>query len=306
MQIINNFLAKINDSEFWNNLSDDILFYVGLIACIVIAKKIVNIFFDRYFQKLHLKAQGNNRTINKKRYKTLASAFKKISGTIIWITALFIVLEYNNVNTATLLTGAGAAGLLIGIAGKDIIMDWYVGLMALIEDQYRVGDVIWIDQDHSGTVEQVNLRTVVLRDLNGSVHVIPHSLARAIKNLTYDFSRVVADIGVAYDTDIEKLKKVINDVGLDMLNDPEYKELFVKAIHYDRVLRFDESQITVRAIGDVKAGKQWAVSGEYNLRLKRAFDEHDIEIPFPQRVMHMAEPKKTKVNHTKAISSAKK
>jgi small conductance mechanosensitive channel len=293
---IKEFFQPIADPIFWEGVFEEALFYVFLFTAMFIAQKLVDVFFDRYFKKLHLNAEAKGRTINQKRYNTLSAAFRKLFSVAIWIVAIFIVLAHYDVNYAAILTGAGAVGIFFGIAGKDIIMDLYVGLMVLAEDQYRVGDVVWISADHSGAVEEINLRTVVLRDIDGNVHIVPHSQAQAIKNMTYDFSRVNVEVGVAYDSDIEKVKEVVDSVGTSLVNDEAYREYILKAIHFDRVLSFDESQITIRALGDVKAGKQWEISGVFNVKLKEAFDKNGIEIPFPQRVIRNVEakPKKPK------------
>lgn len=296
---INNIYLQLTDYNFWDNVFEEAMFYVVLFTAMFIAQKIVDVFFNRYFKRLHLSAEAKGRAINQKRYNTLSAAFRKMFSVAIWIVALFIVLAHYDVNYAAILTGAGAVGIFFGIAGKDIIMDLYVGLMVLAEDQYRVGDVVWISADHSGAVEEINLRTVVLRDIDGNVHIVPHSQAQAIKNMTYDFSRVNVEVGVAYDSDIEKVKDVVNSVGTSLVNDEAYRHYIIKAIHFDRVLSFDESQITIRALGDVKAGKQWEISGAFNVRLKEAFDKNGIEIPFPQRVMHMTTDKKPAPKATK-------
>lgn len=250
------------------------------------AQKIIDALSDKYFERAYnSQAKKNRLKISKKRFDTLSKALRQVASVIIWIIGSVAILSALGVNLAALLAGAGVAGIAFGIAGKDIIMDLYVGLMALLEDQYRVGDVITIDQDHSGTVEEITLRTVKLRDIDGNVHIVPHSLARAIINKTYGYSNVNVELGVDYKTDIEKVKTVINETGLAMSEDEEWKTAFIKPIQYQTMLRFDESQMTVRASGKVKPGKQWSVASEFRIRIKQAFDKNNIDIPFPQRVI---------------------
>jgi small-conductance mechanosensitive channel len=257
-----------------------------ILFAMFLSQKVIDYVSDKYFERAYnSQAKRNRIKISKKRFDTLSKALRQVASVIIWIIGLVAILSVLGVNIAALLAGAGVAGIAFGIAGKDIIMDLYVGLMALLEDQYRVGDVITVDQDHSGTVEEITLRTVKLRDIDGNVHIIPHSLARAIINKTYGYSNVNIELGVDYKTDIEKVKTVINDTGLAMSEDDEWKSSFIKPIQYQTMLRFDESQMTVRATGKVKPGKQWSVASEFRVRIKEAFDKNKIEIPFPQRVV---------------------
>ncbi|MBX7264445.1 MAG: mechanosensitive ion channel family protein [Chitinophagaceae bacterium] len=257
-----------------------------IFVAMFLAQKIIDALSDKYFERAYnSQAKKNRLKISKKRFDTLSKALRQVASVIIWIIGSVAILSALGVNLAALLAGAGVAGIAFGIAGKDIIMDLYVGLMALLEDQYRVGDVITIDQDHSGTVEEITLRTVKLRDIDGNVHIVPHSLARAIINKTYGYSNVNVELGVDYKTDIEKVKTVINETGLAMSEDEEWKTAFIKPIQYQTMLRFDESQMTVRASGKVKPGKQWSVASEFRIRIKQAFDKNNIDIPFPQRVI---------------------
>jgi len=257
-----------------------------IFVAMFLAQKIIDDLSDKYFERAYnSQAKKNRLKISKKRFDTLSKALRQVASVIIWIIGSVAILSALGVNLAALLAGAGVAGIAFGIAGKDIIMDLYVGLMALLEDQYRVGDVITIDQDHSGTVEEITLRTVKLRDIDGNVHIVPHSLARAIINKTYGYSNVNVELGVDYKTDIEKVKTVINETGLAMSEDEEWKTAFIKPIQYQTMLRFDESQMTVRASGKVKPGKQWSVASEFRIRIKQAFDKNNIDIPFPQRVI---------------------
>ena len=277
-----NILQQALDVIFATKVLRVFLIFVAMF----LAQKIIDIVSDKYFERAYnSQAKKNRIKISKKRFDTLSRALRQVASVIIWIIGLVAILSVLGVNIAALLAGAGVAGIAFGIAGKDIIMDLYVGLMVLLEDQYRVGDVITIDQDHSGTVEEITLRTVKLRDIDGSVHIVPHSLSRSIINKTYDYSNVNIELGVGYQTDIEKVKKIIDETGSLMAEDEQWHSSFIKPIQYQTMLRFDESQMTVRASGKVKPGKQWAIASEFRIRIKQAFDKNDIEIPLPQRVV---------------------
>ncbi len=265
-----------------------ILQVVLIFAGMFIAQKIVDVMSNSYFERAYLaQAKKNRISISKKRFETLSQAFRKIASIIIWLIGVFAIISVTPLQhyLAAIFASAGIIGIAIGIAGKDIIMDLYVGMMALFEDQYRIGDVITIDQDHAGVVEDISLRTVKLRDIDGALHVVPHSMARAIINKTYGYANVNVELGASYDADIDKVKLLIDKVGKKMADDPQWKGQFIEPITYQTMLRFDESQLTVRALGKVKPGKQWDIASEFRERIKESFDKNNIEIPLPQRVV---------------------
>ncbi len=290
---LNQLLLKYIDSEFLVAILIIVLIFAGM----YFAQKVVDQLIIRYFRKAYKKQVKSHRaTIGQKRFDTLSKAFRSISSVVIWVVGIMLIVNQTPLHQhlAALFASASIVGIAIGIAGKDIIMDFYVGMMALLEDQYRVGDTVVLDPDHSGTVDDITLRIVKLRDVDGNLHIVPHSMARAIINKTYGYSNVNIELGVAYDADIEKVKKVVNDTGKAMLDDPVWKADFIDPIIYQTMLRFDESQLTFRAQGKVKPGRQWAVASEFRMRIKQAFDKNNIEIPFPQRVIRQINEDATK------------
>ena len=156
-----------------------------------------------------------------------------------------------------------------------------------MENQYRVGDVVDLGGE-SGTVQAITMRETILRNLDGHVIHIPNGTIDVAKNMTMEFANVVMNIGVSYDTDIEKAAKIINEVGKELGEDDEWKERILEAPYYLRVQNFGASEVELRIMAKVDAGSQWAVAGELRKRIKIAFDKNKIEIPFPQRVIHQA------------------
>jgi len=132
------------------------------------------------------------------------------------------------------------------------------------------------------------LRKTTLSDLDGPVHHIPHGTITLVSNLSKDFARVNLNIGVAYDTNLEHLIKVIDRTGNELAEDPAYREFVISPPKFLRVDEFADSAVIVKILGETKPLKQWEISGEFRKRLKIAFDKEGIEIPFPQRVIHQA------------------
>jgi small conductance mechanosensitive channel len=233
-----------------------------------------------------------------KRENTLIQIFNTTARIGLLIIASLMVLEEFGVEIAPILAAAGIVGLAFGFGGQYLIRDIISGLFIILENQYRVGDVVSFD-NASGTVQEISLRKTTLRDLDGTVHHIPHGEIKKVSNLSKDFSRINLDIGVSYNTNLEQAITVINKVGNTLADDPEWKSAILLAPQFLRVNDFADSAIMLKILGETLPSKQWEVSGELRKRLKVAFDNEGIEIPFPQIVLHNS-------TTTKTVDSAEK
>ena len=212
----------------------------------------------------------------------IIDAFLKI---VIWIIAGMIILDQLGVNIAPLLASAGILGLAIGFGAQSLVEDIVSGMFIIVENQYRVGDVIEI-AEVSGTVENITLRTTVLRDGDGNQHHIPNGKIERASNMSMEFARINLIVLVSYDSDLDKVEKVVNEVGQELSSDNEWKDKITETPLFSRVNGFTESGVEIKIGGKVKPSMQWAVAGEYRKRLKKSFDKNHIEIPFPQLVVH--------------------
>lgn len=222
----------------------------------------------------------------KKRENTLIHVINRTVSVLVWIIGALMILSEAGLDVAPLLAAAGVAGIAFGFGGQYLIKDIITGLFILYENQYRVGDVVCVG-DICGSVEDINLRLTVLRDLDGTVHHIPNGEIKTASNLTKTFSRVNLDVGVSYNANLEHVIEVVNKVGQDLANDPAWKEKIISTPEFLRVNEFADSSVVIKILGDTVASAQWDVSGELRKRLKIAFDDEGIEIPFPQRTVHM-------------------
>jgi len=200
--------------------------------------------------------------------------------------AIILILGEFGIETTALVAGAGVAGIALAFGGQYLIRDFFTGAFIILENQYRVGDVVCLDTT-CGLVEDITLRMTVLRDLDGTVHHIPNGEVKKTSNLTKTFSRVNLDVGVSYDCDIEKVIKVVNKVGQELAKDPDFVDDIKKAPEFLRVDDFGDSAIVIKILGDTQPLKQWRVAGEYRKRLLVAFKKANIVIPFPQRDVHL-------------------
>lgn len=221
----------------------------------------------------------------KKREDTLVRIFTgAVKISIIAIASIMILSEVG-LEIGPILAGAGIVGLAVGFGGQYLIKDLFSGLFIILENQYRVGDVVNFDGT-GGVVEDISLRKTTLRDLDGTVHHISHGSINRVANLTKTFSRVNFNIRVSYSSDLEHVIAVVNRTGIELAEDPNWKEFVIKAPQFLRVDDFADSAIIIKILGDTQPIKQWDVTGELRKRLKIAFDKEGIEIPFPQVVVH--------------------
>lgn len=224
----------------------------------------------------------------KKREDTLIHIFNGALRIILIILAVLMILQEAGLKIGPILAGAGIAGLAIGFGAQSLVKDVISGLFMIIENQYRIGDIIEID-DIGGTVEKITLRLTTLRDINGTVHHIPNGEIKRVSNLSKDFARVNFDIGVSYSSNLEHVIEVINRTGKELAEDPAFADAIISPPRFLRINDFGDSAIIIKILGDTRPLRQWEITGEMRKRLKIAFDREGIEIPFPQMVIHQAE-----------------
>jgi small conductance mechanosensitive channel len=244
--------------------------------------KTLKVFVTRLVQR-YIEYQANTRKAREesiRRVKTINGIIVGAIGTVIAMLAGFMVLSEFNVDIGPLLASAGVVGIAIGFGAQSLIKDALNGLFIVFEDQFNNGDVVKVC-GVSGTVQDLNMRRTVLRDLDGVVHIIPNGQITTVSNYTREWARVNLNVPVAYSTDLDKATTVINRVGRELADDTEFGPLIISAPQVLRVDNFGDSGIEIKILGDTKSMKQWMVTGELRRRLKKAFDQEGIEIPFP-------------------------
>lgn len=216
----------------------------------------------------------------KKRAETLSSVLTTTFQVFIILIIFFMVLSELGINIAPVLASAGVVGVALGFGAQSLVKDVLAGLFIIMENQYRKGDVVKI-ADVSGVVEDINLRRTILRDLDGITHVVPNGEIRVASNFTKQWARANINVSVSYNTDLEKAMAVINRVGKEMADDPVWGQLLLSPPRALRVDKLGDSGIEIKVIGETKPIRQWDVMGELRLRIKKAFDQEGIEIPWP-------------------------
>jgi len=215
------------------------------------------------------------------RIDALSSVLRSVVTFVIWLVAVLMCLGEVGIDLAPLLAGAGVLGVAIGFGSQSLVRDFLSGMFILIEDQFGVGDIVDLG-DASGTVEAVSLRTTRLRAVDGTVWHMPNGEIRRVGNMSQHWSRALLDVEVAYDTDLEHARTVIKRVADELwredssvLDEPEMWG----------VEQLGASGIALRLVVKTTPSAQWKVSRELRERIKLAFDEEGIEIPFPQQMV---------------------
>ena len=224
-----------------------------------------------------------------KRANTLVSVFRGIGRVFIVVVAIIMVLDEVGIPVAPVLAGFGIAGVAIGFGAQYLIRDLIAGIFIILENQYRVGDVVNV-AGIGGLVEDITLRKTVLRDLDGIVHHVPNGNIQTASNYTRNFSRVNLNISVGYGTDLDHAISVINRVGKELAEDKKWREIIKSPPQVLRVDNLGDSGIDIKILGDVEPIRQWDVMGELRLRLKKTFDAEGIEIPWPHTKVYFGNP----------------
>jgi len=203
---------------------------------------------------------------------------------LITIIAAMMILQEIGLPIGPMLAGAGILGLAVGFGGQYLIRDYITGLLIIFENQYHIGDIVRLDSTE-GKVEDISLRMTTLRDLNGTVHHVPHGDIKRVSNLSKYFSRINININVSYSANLDKVILIIDRVGNELAADPQWKDDINVAPHFFRVEDFTDSSVTLKIVGETLPNKQWDVGGELRKRIKNAFDEEGIQMHIVQRFL---------------------
>lgn len=245
----------------------------------------------RRFEEVLSREAGPSGVERAKRARTLGRLSRNVANTAVVAIAALMVLQELGINIMPVLTGAGIAGLAVGFGAQTLVRDVISGFFLILEDQVRVGDVANINGT-GGLVEAIQLRTIVLRDLSGTVHVIPNGSISKMSNLTKDFSFYVIDMGVAYKEDTDRVVTVMREVADEMRQDPTLGPNMLEPLDVLGVDAFADSAVVIKARLKTLPLTQWSVGREYRRRLKKAFDAVGIEIPFPHLSVYFGEASK--------------
>lgn len=228
-----------------------------------------------------------------KRAETLGRVIRYLISVVVTLVGTMLVLSEIGISLAPILGAAGVVGLAVGFGAQSLVRDYFSGFFMLLENQIRQGDVVTL-AGQTGTVEEITLRYIQLRDYAGNVYFIPNGQITLVTNMTRGFGNAVVDIGVAYREDVDQVMAVMHRVAADLRQDPEFGPRIIQDLEMAGVNEWANSAVMIRARLRCQAQEQFGVRREYLKRLKKAFDAEGIEIPFPHMTVYAGEPKQGK------------
>ena len=274
-------LARLDDFAAWNagmTALRIVLIAVAAWLAIAVLQRLVRTFRERLTQRME-------DAESVKRAETLGRVIRYIISVVITLVAAMLILAELGVSVAPILGAAGVVGLAVGFGAQSLVKDYFTGFFILLENQIRQGDVVRI-ADIAGLVEEVTLRHVRLRDYEGNVHYVPNGLISTVTNMSRGFAQSVMDIGIAYREDIDEAVAVIREVAAGMRADARYGPKILEELEIAGVEKWADSAVVIRCRFKVAPLEQWNVRREYLWRLKKAFDAHGIEIPYPHLTIY--------------------
>lgn len=243
---------------------------------------------------------GNAR--HRSRLKTVTPLIQGAVRIGIAVLAGLLILAELGVNIGPLLAGAGIIGLAVGFGAQSLIKDLLIGVTLLLEDAASVGDIIDVN-GHIGEVEEMGIRMMRLRDLEGAVYLIPYSEVSVVKNLTKDFAFAMLDIGVAYRESVDEVIESLVATAREMRDDPDLGPLILDDLEVMGVNAFADSSVVVRVRLKTIPLERWRIAREYRRRIKTSFDSAGIEIPFPHRTLYFGADKKGHAEPLRLVES---
>ena len=270
----------------WSTVTDWLVSHGVRILIILIISAALHIVLRRLVPlllKQTVKKRGKSKKAEdeaEKRVQTLARIFMGTGAVLIVLTAGFMILSELGINIYPPLAGFGVIGVALGFGAQYLIRDLIAGFFVLVENQYNIGDWVSI-AGIDGSVQEINMRRTVLRDFDGTVHVVPNGEIKTASNYSKEWARVNLNISVAYGTDLDHAIAVINRVGTEMAKAEHWRSLIKSPPQALRVDNLGDSGIDIKVLGETKPIRQWEVMGELRKRIKQAFDEEGIEIPWP-------------------------
>ena len=219
-----------------------------------------------------------------RRAETLGSVLTNAARVLVVAFFLLMMLQEFGVNIGPLVAGAGVAGVALGFGAQSLVKDVISGFFLLMENQFGVGDIISVDEKHTGTVERMTLRITQLRDAEGRAHFVPNGSIVRVVVLSKDFARALVDVEVDYSTDPDQAFEVLRKAGAGLHADRP--DLVLESIEVKGIEVLSPSGFIIRTLTKTAPGAQWEVARELRRRILIAFREAGIEIPYPQRVVH--------------------
>jgi small conductance mechanosensitive channel len=225
-----------------------------------------------------------------KRARTLGSVLMNITTFVVLIVAALMILREFGVDISPALTGAGIIGVALGFGAQTLVRDLIGGFFLILDNRVRVGDVVSINDNVGGLVEEINLRTIILRDEEGTVHVVPNGSITTLANRSMLFSYYVMNLPLAYGEDTDRAAAIVKGVASELQQDDAYRPFILEPLEVIGVDEFEPSAVRLKVRIKTAPLKQWQVGRELRRRVHRAFADQGIEMFSPTRTVAVSSP----------------
>lgn len=262
-----------------------VILLLGWLA-LVLGRKLIRMFHH------YMKARADSAE-DGRRIETLARVFRYIANVVITLVAGMLVLSELGISIAPFLGAAGVVGIAVGFGAQSLVKDFFSGFFMLLENQIRIGDAVEL-AGKVGMVEEITLRNTVLRDIEGNVHYIPNGEITIVTNKSRGYAYAMINLGVAYREDLDEVYRVMRETGAALRADPEIGSRILEDLEIQGVQDWGDSAVVIRCRFKTMAMEQWGVRRAFLGLLKKAFDAHGIEIPYPHLTIYAGQDKQGK------------
>jgi len=259
------------------------IFVIGLVAYLVVRAGAAA---ARRLERKMNRGEGRDGVERAKRAQTIGRIVQKTLSIVISTMAALMILRELDIDITPVLTGAGIAGLAVGFGAQTLVRDVLSGFFLIFEDQIRVGDVVVVN-GQGGLIEEVNLRTLILRDEKGAVHIYPNGEVKTLANLSKDYSYYVITVGVAYDAEVDRAVEAMQEAANVVTKDPDLSPYILEPLEVLGVDAFEPGQLVVKARIKTIPLKQWVVGRELRKQIARVFSERGIQMPTPHMTVRL-------------------
>jgi len=248
-----------------------------------LSRKLIRLFRDYMNSQTDSAEEG-------RRIETLARVFRHSASAVIVLVAGMLALSELGISIAPILGAAGVMGIAVGFGAQSLIKDYFSGIFLLLENQIRQGDAVEIC-GKIGDVEDITLRYVCLRDINGNVHFVPNGQITTVTNKSRDYAYALIDVGVAYREDLDEVYEVLSEIGRKLREDEELGPKILEDLQIQGVQELADSAVIVRCRFKTVTLEQWSVRRAFLGQIKRTFDAQGIEIPYPHMTVYAGQGK---------------
>ncbi|UQY79952.1 mechanosensitive ion channel [Candidatus Hepatincola sp. Av] len=259
----------------------DILINIFIGLSVLLLVTLIILILIQYFLIRRSKLEGD---LAVKKYLTLFTLCRTPYKIVCGVIMIIVVLSAIGLSITTLLASTGVITLVIAFGAKDVLQNLVNGMIFLMEDSFTLNDFISID-GNQGSVEDISMIYIKLRDIDGKLHMIPFKNINVITNYTKIFSYAFIEIGISYDSDVNKATTVLQNIYNEIASIPEYKEVILSPLIVNGVVALEDFAVKLRCKVQTIAGQHTKIKTLFLQKIKEEFKKNDIEIPFPYRTL---------------------